>query len=257
MTGTIRSLVVLVLLWPALVLAESFTIAAASDLRFALDELVEIYRKDNPSHNVTVIYGSSGRMTTQIVNGAPYDMFFSADISFPELLQERGLTANEPTVYALGRIVLWSATMDASSMSLHDLAGSDIRRIAIAQPAHAPYGQRAQEALESLGLWETVQPKLVFGENISHAAQMTESGAADVGIIALSLALFPAMQARGYHLIDDALHQPLTQGFVITRRGENQPAVLAFAEFMDSAPAHAVMEKYGFVMPGTDERPVW
>jgi len=252
MIHTIKGLIAFVLLWPGLVLAESFTIAAASDLRFALDELVEIYKQDNPSHNVTVIYGSSGRMTTQIVNGAPYDIFFSADISFPKLLQEQGLTATEPAVYALGRIVLWSSRMDASTMTLHDLAGGDIRRVAIAQPAHAPYGQRAQEALQSLGLWEQVQPKLVFGENISHAAQMAESGAADVGIIALSLALFPAMQTRGYHLIDDVLHEPLTQGFVVTRRGENKPAVFAFAEFMASAQAHAVMEKYGFVIPDTE-----
>lgn len=252
MIRALRSLLALILLWPAMLLAESFTIAAASDLRFALDELIEIYRQDYPAHDVTVIYGSSGRMTTQIVNGAPYDIFFSADISFPRLLQEQGLTATEPAVYALGRIVLWSSRMDASTMTLNDLVGSNVRRIAIAQPAHAPYGQRAQEALQALGLWEQVQPKLVFGENISHAAQMTESGAADVGIIALSLALFPAMQAHGYYLIDEALHEPLTQGFVVTRRGENKPAVFAFAQFMGSAQAHAVMEKYGFVMPDSE-----
>lgn len=241
----------MLILLPLEASAESFTIAAASDLRFALNEIVDDFKLSNPGHDITVIYGSSGRMSTQIVNGAPFDIFFSADIAYPQLLKEQQQTASEPAVYALGRIVLWSSRMDASAMTLHDLTRDDIRRIAIAQPMHAPYGQRAQEALEALGLWDQLQSKLVYGENIAHAAQMAESGAADVGIIALSLALFPDMQAHGYHLIDEQLHQPLTQGFVITRHGADNQGVSQFAGFMESAAAHATMEKYGFVMSST------
>ncbi len=228
----------------------NFIIAAASDLRFALDEIIEVYRRDHPDHRFEVIYGSSGKITTQILNGAPYDIFFSADISFPERLRAEGFTATEPAVYAIGRIVLWSNTLDASKLRLADLPTDPrIRRLAIAQPSHAPYGLRAQEALQAAGVWETVQPKLVFGENIAHTAQMVESGAADVGIIALSLAKFPDMARHPDHLIDEKLHNPLTQGFIITRHGGDKQPVANFARFMDTGTVHEIMERYGFVIP--------
>ncbi len=229
--------------------AQDFTIAAASDLRYALDEIIAAYVVENPTQKPTVIYGSSGQFHTQISNGAPFDMYFSADIAYPQMLHESGLTVNEPEVYALGRIVLWSANKDASLLQLSDLTNTDIRRIAIAQPDHAPYGQRAKEAMQSAGVWDAVQSKLVFGENIAHAAQMAESGAADIGIIALSLALFPGMVTQGYHLIDADFHQPLTQAWVITRHGGGKPAVLKFSNYMSSDKAHAVMQRYGFVLP--------
>lgn len=229
---------------------EPIRIAAASDLRYALDDILALYRQSHPHENIEVVYGSSGKMTTQIINGAPYDIFFSADISFPERLKQQGLTATEPAVYAIGRIVLWSNTLDASQLTVQDLTTSNIRRIAIAQPSHAPYGLRAQEAMQSVGVWEAVQGKLVFGENIAHTAQMTQSGAAQIGIIALSLAKFPDMEKYGYHLIDDALHNPLTQGYVVTKRGGDKPGAMAFAEFMATDAAHEVMVHYGFLMPG-------
>jgi molybdate transport system substrate-binding protein len=230
--------------------AQRFTVAAAADLRYALDDIADLYRQRYPDHRFDVIYGSSGKMTTQILNGAPYDVFFSADITFPQRLQQAGFTATDPVVYAIGRIVIWSSTLDACTLTLQDLAtDSRIRRIAIAQPAHAPYGQRAREALQSQGVWEAVQGKLVFGENIAHAAQMVESAAADVGIIALSLAKFPALARHSHHLIDEALHQPLTQGYVITRRGGGNPAAMTFADFVARPEAHEIMARYGFVMP--------
>ena len=227
-----------------------FTIAAASDLRFALDDVIAVYREEYPDHEVEVIYGSSGKMTTQIINGAPFDIFFSADISFPQRLRAEGFAATEPAVYAIGRIVIWSSTFDASELTLADLPTDPrIRRVAIAQPSHAPYGLRAREAMEASGVWEAVQSKLVFGENIAHTAQMVESGAAEVGIIALSLAKFPTLAQHGHHLIDDNLHNPLTQGYVVTRRGAEKPGVMDFAAFMETDIAHEIMERYGFVMP--------
>lgn len=236
--------------------AQKFTIAAASDLRYALDDIAALYRRAHPDPAFDIIYGSSGKMTTQIMNGAPYDLFFSADIAFPERLHEAGLTATEPAVYAMGRIVIWSSTLDASELRLEDLpTDRRIRRLAIAQPAHAPYGLRAREAMESAGVWEEVRPKLVFGENIAHTAQMVDSGAADAGIIALSLAEFPRLAQHPHHLIDDALHKPLTQGFVVTERGADNEAVMAFARFMETDAAHEIMERYGFVMPDREPRP--
>lgn len=224
-------------------------IAAASDLRYALDDIVAAYQIAHPESAVNVIYGSSGKMTTQIINGAPYDVFFSADISFPQQLAREGLTVTKPTVYAIGRIVLWSNTLNANDLTLADLASDRIARIAIAQPAHAPYGMRAREALQSAGVWEAVQPKLVFGENIAQTAQMTRSGAADVGIIALSLALFPEMAEHNHTLIDSSLHQPLTQGFVVTRNAAGNAEAKAFADFMGTKQARNIMTRYGFVLP--------
>lgn len=228
--------------------ADPVRIAAASDLRYALDEIVDVYHAEHPDADFEVVYGSSGKMTTQIINGAPYDMFFSADIAYPEKLQEEGLTATDPAIYATGRVVLWSNTVDASELTLKDLASDSFTRVAIAQPAHAPYGLRAKEALQSAGVWEAVQDKLVFGENIAHTAQMTESGAARVGIIALSLARFPDMAEHGHHLIDDDLHNPLTQGYVVTTHGSDKPETLQFAEFMATDKAHEIMTRYGFVV---------
>ncbi|MFN2381443.1 MAG: molybdate ABC transporter substrate-binding protein [Guyparkeria sp.] len=227
---------------------DSIRIAAASDLRYALDEIADAYQEEHPEADFEIIYGSSGKMTTQIINGAPYDMFFSADISYPEKLQEEGLTATDPAIYATGRVVIWSNTVDASELTLEDLASDSFRRVAIAQPAHAPYGLRAKEALQSAGVWEAVQDKLVFGENIAHTAQMTESGAAQVGIIALSLAKFPDMAEHGHHLIDDDMHNPLTQGYVVTTRGGDKPGSMQFAEFMATDKAHNIMTRYGFVV---------
>lgn len=224
-------------------------IAAASDLRYALDDIVDLYRAANPDAAIEVIYGSSGKMTTQIINGAPYDIFFSADISFPERLKAEGLTSTEPAVYALGRIVIWSNTVNAAGLTPEGLASDTVTRIAIAQPAHAPYGLRAKEAMQSAGVWDAVQRKLVFGENIAHTAQMVESGAAQVGIIALSLARFPDLAKHEHHLIDNALHNPLTQGYVVTKRGGDKPEAMAFADFMATEQAHDIMTRYGFVMP--------
>ncbi|WP_018174003.1 MULTISPECIES: molybdate ABC transporter substrate-binding protein [unclassified Thioalkalivibrio] len=244
-------LLTLVLLMPGLAHASGpLTIAAASDLRFALDEIVEAYREAYPDDRVRVTYGSSGRMTTQILNGAPYDLFFSADIAYPKRLYAEGAAVTEPSVYAIGRIVLWSNRMDASELTLEDLTRDDIRRVAIASPTHAPYGVRAKEALKAAGVWEELQPKIVNGDNIAQTARMVQAGGADIGIIALSLAEFPDLAEHPHYLIDDALHEPLTQGFVITRRGADQDTAHRFAGFMGRDTAREIMRRYGFEMPG-------
>lgn len=230
--------------------AENMTIAAAADLKFAMDELVVSFKKANPNEGVSVIYGSSGHFFAQIQNGAPFDMFFSADIGFPRELGKAGLAVGDPKPYALGRIVLWSSTMDVTKMTLASLADTKIERIAIANPKHAPYGKRAEEALRAAGIWDKVQPKLVFGENIAQTAQYVSTGNAQVGIIALSLAVNPELASKGgYWLIPDKLHQPLEQGYVTTKRAASNPTAKRFSDYMSSKPARAVMTKYGFVLP--------
>ncbi len=230
--------------------AQTLTIAAAADLKFALNEIVVLFNKSHPAGRVDVIYGSSGKFQTQIRQGAPYDMFFSADIAYPRALKDKGFAAGDIQRYAVGRIVLWSASRDAGKLKLADLAASDIQKIAIANPKHAPYGKRAEEALRAAEVWDRVEPKLVYGENVAQTAQFVESGNAQVGIIALSLALSPALSRQGgYALIPDTLHQPLEQGFIITRRAAVNPLAHTFARFMMSRDVRAIMVRYGFVLP--------
>lgn len=230
---------------------EKITIAAAADLKFALDEVVVLFNKSHPADRVETIYGSSGKFHTQIQQGAPYDMYFSADIAYPQALKAEGLAASDAQPYAVGRIVLWSASHDASRMTLASLVDPAIQKIAIANPKHAPYGKRAEEALKAAGVWDKVEPKLVYGENVAQTAQFVQTGNAQVGIIALSLAVSPELAKQGgYALIPDTLHQPLEQGFVITGRAAANPLAQTFARFMTSREARVVMARYGFVLPG-------
>ncbi len=231
--------------------AEKITIAAAADLKFAMDEIATGFNKSHSGHEVEVIYGSSGKFHTQIQQGAPYDLFFSADIGFPRELVKQGLASSEVKPYAVGRIVLWSNSKDATKMTLSSLTDPKITKIAIANPKHAPYGKRAEEALRASGLWDKLQSKLVFGENIAQTAQYVQSGSAQVGVIALSLALNPELSKKGgYYLIPENLHNPLEQGYVITKRGADKPLAKTFADYMNSKETRRIMTKYGFVLPG-------
>lgn len=231
--------------------AEKITVAAASDLKFALDDIVAAFNKTGPDDQVEVIYGSSGKFHTQIQQGAPYDLYFSADINFPRELAKNGFAGSDVKPYAVGRIVLWSAGMDASKMTLASLTDPKIVHVAIANPKHAPYGQRAEEAMRATGVWDKVEPKIVLGENIAATAQYVQTGNAQVGIIALALALSPELSSKGgYWLIPDNLHKPLEQGFIVTKRAQNSNLAKRFADYIGSKPARAVMTRYGFVLPG-------
>ncbi len=239
------------LAFPAIAAAGNITIAAASDLKFAMDEIVAGFRSSNAGDAIGVVYGSSGKFQTQIRQGAPYDLYFSADIAYPHELAKHGFAASEVRPYAFGRIVLWSATMDASRMTLASLLDPKIARIAIANPRHAPYGKRAEEALRASGLWEKVAPKLVYGDSVSHTAHYVQSGNAQVGIIALSLALNAELATKGgYWLIPGKLHEPLEQGYMVTKRAAGNALARKFDAYMGSASARATMVKYGFGLPG-------
>lgn len=229
--------------------AENLTVAAASDLKFAMDEILDEFHQQNANQTVKVVYGSSGRFHAQIKHGAPYDLYFSADIAYPERLEEAGLAASPVYPYAVGRLVVWSSA-EGEPLSLADLPRADIKRIAIANPRHAPYGQRAQEAMESAGIWDKVEERLVLGSNIAQTAQFVETGNADAGIVALSLVLSPSLAEVGrYSLVPDTLHSPLKQGFIITRRAADNELAWRFAEFINSDQARAVMDRYGFELP--------
>lgn len=244
-------LAVLALLFAATAHADKVTVAAAADLKFALDEIVAGFKQSSPADEVQVIYGSSGKFHTQIQQGAPYDLYLSADIAYPRALAKAGFAASGVRPYAFGRIVLWSTSLDASKMTLASLADPRIARIAIANPKHAPYGKRAEEALRAAGLWHKVESKLVYGENIAHAAQFVQTGNAQVGIIALALAVNPELAMRGsYWLVPDTMHEPLEQGFIITKRAASNIAARRFADYLDGQAARLVMTRYGFTLPG-------
>ena len=229
---------------------EKILIAAASDLKFALDSVITVFKKNN-SGTVDITYGSSGKLFEQISNGAPFDIFFSADINYPKQLQEKGLTASETYAYGVGRIVLWSKKIDPNKDGMKSLRSPSIKKVAIANPAHAPYGKRAEEALNYYKVFEFVKGKLVFGENISQTAQFVTTGAADMGIVALSLAVSPAMKKEGgkYYLIPETSHNRLEQGTVITRHGKGNDLANAFMEFIKSSTAHTILNHFGFTKP--------
>jgi molybdate transport system substrate-binding protein len=236
-----------------LAVAEEITIAAASDLNFAFKELVTEYEKTTSNH-VKLSLGSSGNFYAQIQNGAPFDLYFSADIGYPRKLEEAGLTVPGSIYpYAVGQIVLWAGKDSHLDLSkgLESLREPTVKKIAIANPKHAPYGRAAVAAMEYFKVYDQVKDKLILGENISQAAQFIESGACDAGIIALSLALAPAMKAAGqYWEIPAVAHPPLEQGAVILKESKNPEAARQFLEFIKSHHGQEIMKRYGFTLPG-------
>lgn len=223
-------------------------IAAAADLKFAMDSVIAAFSKEFPDLTIKAVYGSSGNFFEQIVNGAPFDLFFSADLDYPRKLQEQHKTLDAPVRYGIGQIVLWSKKTDPALAKMETLLQPGITKIAIANPAHAPYGKRAQESLQHYKVYDRVKDKLVLGENISQTAQYISSGAADIGIIALSLALSPAMQQTGgkYWLIPAGTHEPLQQAYVSLSHAAGNAGVPKFTTFINSAKARAIMSHFGF-----------
>lgn len=225
-------------------------IAAAADLKFAMAEIVSVYRTKYPGADVEVISGSSGKFYQQILNGAPFDLYFSADSEYPRKLQQAGLAASAVKPYAFGRLVLWSARLPVEQ-GVAALADPSFRQVAIANPLHAPYGQRAEASLAHYGVLEQVRPKLVLGENVSQALQFAQAGAADAAIAALSLMSAPGVKGQGHvYLIDERSHPPLEQAYVVLKHAQGDAQAARFSNYVESAEARAIFRKYGFRLPG-------
>jgi molybdate transport system substrate-binding protein len=235
--------------------AQPLTVAAAADLRFALDELTPAFEKSFPGAHVAISYGSSGSFYAELLNGAPFDVFLSADVTYPQKLIERGLAEDDSRfTYGFGRIVVWTrqtSKLPVESNGLNALVDPSVTHVAIANPEHAPYGRAAEAALQSAGVLKSVRPKLVYGENIAQAMQFVQSGAAEVGIVALSLAAAPAVSGR-YFLIPDDSYPPIEQGGVVLRSAKNIDGARALRAFLQSAEARTVLERYGFRSPRED-----
>jgi molybdate transport system substrate-binding protein len=233
--------------------AQKLTVAAAADLRFALDELVLQFRAAHPAEDLAITYGSSGNFFAQIQNGAPFDVFLSADVDYPRRLVAASLASKDSLfLYGAGRIVVWvpaGSPLDPAALGIHALEAASVRHIAIANPQHAPYGRAAVAALRSLGVYDRVAPKLVLGENIAQAFEFVESGAAEVGIVALSLALAPAARTHGrYWEVPQDAYPKIEQGGVILSRAPAGPAA-RFRAFLLSEEARRILKQYGFSVP--------
>lgn len=231
------------------------TVAAAANVRFALDAMLDHLHRANPGIRVVVSYGASGILYSQIVHGAPFDIFLSADLESPRRLVEAGHA--EPAsefVYARGFLVMWvptSSALDPAKEQWDTFRRPTVRKIAIANPAHAPYGRAAEAAMKSAGVYEIVRDRLVLAENIAQAAQFVDSGAADVGLIALSLALAPPMRDRGrFWEIPADRYARLEQGGVILTRTREPLAAQALREFLVGNDGQAILKRFGFSAPG-------
>jgi molybdate transport system substrate-binding protein len=224
------------------------TIAAAATLQFAFQDIAELFEQET-GMRVRLVFGSTGLLTQQIEHGAPYDLIAAANMEYVERLSAQGLVLDDSiALYARGRIVL-AANRKAgvTPTELSDLLDPSIRHIAIANPEHAPYGVAAQEALQSAGIWEQVQGKIVRGENVRQALQYVQSGDAQVGILALSVADVPEIT---WTLIDDDLHEPLDQALAVLASSKEPDLARQFADYINGQTGRPVMRKYGFLLPG-------
>ena len=233
--------------------AQGITVAAAADLNYALTELSQRFERSTGT-KVTLSFGASGNLYSQIANGAPFDLFFSADEDYPKKLIAAGSAeASSLQVYAVGHVVLWvpnRLSIDPGKLEMETLTQPTVARIAIANPQHAPYGRAAMAALEHYGLKDKVADKLVFGESVSQAAQFVQSGNAQAGLIALSLAKSPAMAAAGrfWEVPGDA-YPTLKQAAVIISASKQKQAAAAFLEFVLSPEGATVLQKFGLTPP--------
>lgn len=222
-------------------------VAAAADLVFAFREIAPLYEQQYQA-KVTLTFGSTGQLAQQIQHGAPVDAFFAANVAFVEDLRAKGvIVADSIEPYAQGRIVLATHRSRQTLASVKDLTREDVRRIAIANPAHAPYGMAAREAMVSAGVWDRLQPKLVYGENIRQALQFLETQNVDAAIISLSLVDSPDIR---FSLIDPSLHRPIVQAAAVTARSRQPDLARAFIRFVNGPQGRPIMKRFGFLLPG-------
>jgi len=248
-----RALFCLALFLPVVSWSQEIAVAAASDLQFALPEIASRFEKEM-GKKVKISFGSSGNFFAQLQNGAPFDVFFSANLDFPKKLEAAGLTeAGSYYEYATGKLVLWvlnDSKLDISP-GLQSLLNPAIRKIAIANPQHAPYGQAAVAAMQHEGVYEKVSGKLVLGENISQTASFIVAGAADIGIVAQSLALGPTMKNTGRYVeVPASDYPPIRQACVVLKSSSNKAAAQEFVNFMKKPATRDLLRSYGFAEPG-------
>jgi len=227
---------------------ETLNVVVAANLKSAMDSLIIIYQKENPTEKIQATYGSSGKLYEQIQHGAPFDVFFSADMNYPEKLKNLGFGVSKVKTYALGKIVIWSKKTDPNTQQMNSLLASNIKKISIANPAGAPYGAKAIESMKHYKVYDKIKNKLVYGENIAQTAQFVAFGAADMGIIALSDALSPKMKKEGgqFYIIPQESYAPIEQGCVVLKHGKSNPLAVKFYNFISSPKAIEILTYFGY-----------
>jgi len=227
--------------------AQTVKIAAAANLRFVFDEIKASYTQTNPKATLTANFGSSGALLQQILNGAEFDVFMAADNTFPVKLKDQGAASGEMKVYALGKLALWSNTLDVSK-GLEILTDPSVKRISVAKPDLAPYGDRAIACLKQSGLYDKVKDKIIYADNISQTAQFAQTGNAEVAFLALSLTMAPDMKGSVY-LIDPKLYKPVEQAMILIKSWKTNPEAAKFMKFVLSPQCKPIFEKFGYIVP--------
>lgn len=232
--------------------AQKVNVAAAANLRYVLEEIKTAYIKQNPKAKVNLTFGSSGMLVQQIQNGASFDFFMAADNEFPLKLKEKGLTTGAMSTYAFGKLAMYSTSLEVDKKGLEVLKSPSIKKIAIANPETAPYGERALVLLKSQKLYDQLKSKIAFGDNISQAAQFAFTGNAEVGFIALSLALAPEMAGKGnYYIVPQSLYKPIEQACVLIKTPVLNTEAAKFKKFVLSPATKAIWEKWGYGLVGS------
>ena len=226
--------------------AQTVKIAAAGNLRYILDEIKANYVKIHPKANITVNLGSSGALFQQIVNGADFDIFMAADKTFPDKLKAQGIVKGDVKTYAFGKLVLWSNTIDVSK-GIDVIFNPAVHKIAIAKPDVAPYGARAVECLKYYGHFDKVKDKIVYADNIAQTAQFAQTGNAEIGFLALALAMAPDMKGN-YFVLDTKSYKPVEQAMVLMKSWQANPEAATFMKYVLSAECKPIFEKYGFII---------
>jgi molybdate transport system substrate-binding protein len=232
-------------------------VAAAGDLRFTMGEIVEAFRRERPAVDVLVTYGSSGNFYAQLSNRAPFDIFFSADVDYPRRLIRQGLAlVDSEFLYGIGRLVVWvprTSPIEVEKLGMQALLSPSVRRIAIANPRHAPYGRAAEAAMKNLGVYDQVKTRLVLGDSVMQAAQFVDSGGAEVAIISHSLALVPPLRDKGrFWEVPLNAYPRREQGGVILSWAQDRAAAEAFRDFVLSEGGRAILLRHGFRLREND-----
>ncbi|MDD4992042.1 MAG: molybdate ABC transporter substrate-binding protein [Paludibacter sp.] len=227
--------------------AQKVNVAAAANLRYVLEEIKTAYLKLNPKAKVNLTFGASGMLVQQIQSGASFDFFMAADNEFPLKLKDKGLTTGTMSTYAFGKLAIYSTTLDVEKLGLEALKSPTIKKVAIANPETAPYGERAVELLKSQKLYDGLKSKIVLGENIAQTAQFAFTGNAEIGFIALSLALTPDMDSKGsYYIVPQSLYKPIEQACILIKTPVLNTEAAKFKKFVLSAATKGIWEKWGY-----------
>jgi molybdate transport system substrate-binding protein len=241
---------VAILLVTLSVSAQKVNVAAAANLRYVLEEIKTAYVKQNPKAKVNLTFGASGMLVQQIQNGANFDFFMAADNEFPLKLKDKGLTSGTMSTYAFGKLAIYSISLNVDKLGLNALNDGSVKKVAIANPETAPYGERAIELLKSKKLYDGLKSKIVLGENISQTAQFAFTGNAEIGFIALSLALAPDMAGKGdFYVVPQSLYKPIEQACILIKTTVLNTEAAKFKKFVLSPATKAIWEKWGYSVP--------